>query len=118
MGCETVDVSSALPIDEQLRCRAWAAAHIPHAVSVSVCRNVPTLLLSSRNILGDSEVDCGVDAVGFEARGCGADASKTEQPASVLNAMMGSVRAGGGIGIPGLYAPYFPHALHSFSVFL
>ncbi len=55
-------------------------------------------------------MDCGVDAVGFEARGCGADASKTEQPASVLNALMSNVRAGGAIGIPGLYVTDDPGA--------
>lgn len=57
IGCETVDVSAAASIPDQI-----------HA------------------ILGTSEVDCGVDAVGFEARGCGQSA-KVEQPASVLNSM-------------------------------
>ena len=66
--------------------------------------------LARRCILGEAEVDCGVDAVGFEARGCGADASKTEQPASVLNALMSNVRAGGAIGIPGLYVTDDPGA--------
>jgi DNA-directed RNA polymerase specialized sigma24 family protein len=62
------------------------------------------------SILGEPEVDAAVDCVGFEARGCGTQASKTEQPASVLNALMGSVRAGGAIGIPGLYVTEDPGA--------
>jgi glutathione-independent formaldehyde dehydrogenase len=40
--------------------------------------------------------------VGFEARGHGQDA-QTEMPATVLNALMDLTRAGGAIGIPGLY---------------
>jgi glutathione-independent formaldehyde dehydrogenase len=53
-------------------------------------------------ILGEPEVDAAVDAVGFEAKGQGADASK-EQPATVLNTIMTVTRAGGALGIPGLY---------------
>jgi len=53
-------------------------------------------------ILGVPEVDCAIDAVGFEARGHGADSSH-EAPATVLNALMEVTRASGRIGIPGLY---------------
>ncbi|TFD05059.1 formaldehyde dehydrogenase, glutathione-independent [Cryobacterium sinapicolor] len=53
-------------------------------------------------ILGEPTVDCGVDAVGFEARGHGKDAG-TERPATVLNSLMTVTAAGGGLGIPGLY---------------
>lgn len=53
-------------------------------------------------VIGEPEVDCAVDCVGFEARGHGAEAV-VERPATVLNALMGATRAGGGIGIPGLY---------------
>jgi glutathione-independent formaldehyde dehydrogenase len=53
-------------------------------------------------ILGTPEVDSAVDCVGFEARGHGKDAS-VEQPATVLNSLMTVTRAGGGLGIPGLY---------------
>jgi glutathione-independent formaldehyde dehydrogenase len=60
-------------------------------------------------ILGVPEVDCGVDAVGFEARGYGHDAS-TEHPATVLNSLMDVTRAGGGLGIPGLYVTGDPRA--------
>jgi len=40
--------------------------------------------------------------VGFEARGHGKDAV-VEQPATVLNSLMTVTRAGGALGIPGLY---------------
>ena len=42
------------------------------------------------------------DCVGFEAHGHGAEAKK-EAPATVLNSLMTLARAGGSIGIPGLY---------------
>jgi glutathione-independent formaldehyde dehydrogenase len=78
-GCETVDVSQGEPKDQ------------------------------IEQILGVPEVDCAVDAVGFEARGHGRDAA-TEQPATVLNALMEITRAGGAIGIPGLYVTGDPGA--------
>src|SRR5436309_1044781 len=53
-------------------------------------------------IAGTPEVDAAVDCVGFEARGHGHDAS-VEKPATVLNSVMEITRAGGAIGIPGLY---------------
>ena len=53
-------------------------------------------------IVGTPEVDSAGDCVGFEARGHGHDAAK-EQPATVLNSVMEITRAGGQIGIPGLY---------------
>jgi glutathione-independent formaldehyde dehydrogenase len=56
---------------------------------------------SREQILKVPEVDCG-DCVGFEARGHGADAS-VERPATVLNSLMEITRAGGAVGIPGLY---------------
>ena len=71
-GCETVDVSQGDPKDQ------------------------------IEQILGVPEVDCGVDAVGFEARGHGKD-SGTEAPATVLNSLMEVTAAGGALGIPGLY---------------
>ena len=53
-------------------------------------------------IVGVPEVDSAVDCVGFEARGHGHDAV-VERPATVLNALMTITRAGGALGIPGLY---------------
>ncbi|MFN0107765.1 MAG: formaldehyde dehydrogenase, glutathione-independent [Blastocatellia bacterium] len=73
-GCETVDVSDK---------------------NASVAEQI-------EQIIGVPEVDCAVDCVGFEARGHGAGAG-TEAPATVLNSLMEVTRAGGGIGIPGLY---------------
>jgi glutathione-independent formaldehyde dehydrogenase len=72
-GCETVDVSRGATVAEQIE-----------------------------QILGVPEVDCGVDCVGFEARGHGEDA-KREAPATVLNSLMTITRAAGALGIPGLY---------------
>ena len=72
-GCETVDVSLQASIADQIE-----------------------------QILGAPEVDCAVDCVGFEARGHGAEA-KNEAPATVLNSLMALTRAGGSVGIPGLY---------------
>ncbi|PSL04768.1 glutathione-independent formaldehyde dehydrogenase [Haloactinopolyspora alba] len=60
-------------------------------------------------ILGEPTVDCAVDAVGFEARGHGSDA-EVERPATVLNTVMGVTRAGGAVGIPGLYVTGDPGA--------
>jgi glutathione-independent formaldehyde dehydrogenase len=60
-------------------------------------------------ILGVPEVDCAVDCVGFEAHGHGHDA-KLEQPATVLNSIMSITRAGGALGIPGLYVTDDPGA--------
>lgn len=72
-GCETVDLTQDSTLADQIE-----------------------------QIVGVPEVDCGVDCVGFEARGHGKDAV-VERPATVLNALMEVTRAGGGIGIPGLY---------------
>ncbi len=63
---------------------------------------VPDLGSAIEQILGEPVVDCAVDCVGFEARGHGGDAS-VERPATVLNALQEIARAGGSIGIPGLY---------------
>ncbi len=60
-------------------------------------------------ILGRPEVDCAVDAVGFEARGHGADTG-TEKPATVLNSLMEITRVAGKLGIPGLYVTGDPGA--------
>jgi glutathione-independent formaldehyde dehydrogenase len=61
------------------------------------------------DILGVPEVDCAVDAVGFEAHGHGARAGQ-EAPATVLNSLMDITRAAGRIGIPGLYVTGDPGA--------
>jgi len=61
-------------------------------------------------ILGDSEVDCAIDCVGFEARGHGHAGSQQEAPATVLNSLMEVTRVSGKIGIPGLYVTDDPGA--------
>ncbi|WP_055587710.1 formaldehyde dehydrogenase, glutathione-independent [Peterkaempfera griseoplana] len=78
-GCETVDVSKGDPRDQ------------------------------IEQLLGVPEVDCAVDAVGFEARGHGGDAAQ-ERPATVLNTVMDVTAAGGAVGIPGLYVTGDPGA--------
>jgi glutathione-independent formaldehyde dehydrogenase len=61
-----------------------------------------TLAQQIEQIVGVPEVDCSIDCVGFEAHGQGKDA-KVERPATVLNSIMEVTRAGGALGIPGLY---------------
>ena len=67
---------------------------------------LPELL---EQILGVPEVDAAVDCVGFEAR-CHGHCHHEEKPATVLNSMMDITRAGGQIGIPGLYVTEDPGA--------
>lgn len=62
-----------------------------------------TLSEQVAEILGVPEVDCAIDAVGFEARGHGHDGAQHEAPATVLNSLMEVTREAGRIGIPGLY---------------
>ena len=80
-GCEVVDLSLETPLATQIA-----------------------------DIVGVPEVDSFVDCVGFEAKGHGASAH-TEQAASVLNSAMEVTRAGGSIGIPGLYVTGDPGAV-------
>jgi glutathione-independent formaldehyde dehydrogenase len=65
-------------------------------------RKDATLAQQIEQILGEPVVDSAVDCVGFEAHGHGKDAA-VERPATVLNSLQELVRAGGSIGIPGLY---------------
>ena len=59
-------------------------------------------------IVGKPEVDAAIDAVGFEAKSHGRNA--TEAPAAVLNSLMSITRSAGSIGIPGLYVTEDPGA--------
>jgi glutathione-independent formaldehyde dehydrogenase len=68
-----------------------------------------TLSQQVEQILGVPEVDSAIDCVGFEAHGQGKD-SKREQAATVLNSIMDVTRAGGALGIPGLYVTDDPGA--------
>jgi len=65
-------------------------------------RKDATLAQQIEQIVGVPEVDAAVDCVGFEARGHGHSAG-VERPATVLNSIMEVTRAGGALGIPGLY---------------
>ena len=79
-GCEVIDLSKDTPLEQAIEA-----------------------------IVGVPEVDCFVDCVGFEAKGHGSHASE-ELPATVLNTAMAVTRAGGAIGIPGLYVTGDPGA--------
>lgn len=65
-------------------------------------RRDATLAQQIEQIVGVPEVDAAIDCVGFEARGHGG-AAGVERPATVLNSIMEVTRAGGSLGIPGLY---------------
>jgi glutathione-independent formaldehyde dehydrogenase len=65
-------------------------------------RRDATLADQITQIVGEPVVDAAVDCVGFEAHGQGKNAG-VEQPATVLNSIMEITRAGGSLGIPGLY---------------
>ena len=80
-GCETIDLRSDASLADQIA-----------------------------QIVGIPEVDAAVDCVGFEARGHGHDCGH-EHPATVLNAAMEITRAGGSIGVPGLYVTGDPGAI-------
>ena len=80
-GCETIDLKKDATLAEQIE-----------------------------QIVGVPEVDSAVDCVGFEAKGHG-HSSNTEQPATVLNSIMEITRAGGQLGIPGLYVTGDPGAV-------
>ncbi|MET9710390.1 formaldehyde dehydrogenase, glutathione-independent [Nocardiopsis alba] len=75
--------------------------------TVNISQGDPGDLIAE--ILGTPVVDHVVDAVGFEAHGSGEKAGQ-EAPASVLNDAMKVTKAGGAIGIPGLYVTGDPRA--------
>jgi glutathione-independent formaldehyde dehydrogenase len=80
-GCETIDLAQHADLPEQVE-----------------------------QILGTPEVDAAVDCVGFEAHGQGAEGSRKERPATVLNSVMLLARPAARIGIPGLYVTGDPGA--------
>ena len=73
-------------------------------------RKDATLAQQIEQIVGEPVVDSAVDCVGFEAHGHGKDAA-VEHPATVLNSLQEVIRAGGSIGIPGLYVTGDPGAV-------
>jgi glutathione-independent formaldehyde dehydrogenase len=62
------------------------------------------------DVIGEPEVDCAIDCVGFEAKTESVDGKIHETPAVVLNDLMEITRAAGSIGIPGLYVTEDPGA--------
>lgn len=62
------------------------------------------------DVIGEPEVDCAIDCVGFEAKAESADGKVHEAPAVVLNGLMEITRPAGSIGIPGLYVTEDPGA--------
>ncbi|MEQ5833737.1 formaldehyde dehydrogenase, glutathione-independent [Marinobacter sp. NFXS9] len=90
-------------IDERL---AQARSFGCETIDLKQDGDLPDMLES---IVGEPEVDCFVDCVGFEAHACGHH-HHHEQPATVLNSAMQVTRAGGEIGIPGLYVTEDPGA--------
>jgi glutathione-independent formaldehyde dehydrogenase len=73
-------------------------------------RKDATLAEQIEQIVGEPIVDSAVDCVGFEARGQGKDAA-VERPATVLNSLQEVIRAGGAIGVPGLYVTGDPRGV-------
>lgn len=114
-GCETIDIKKG-PIPDQIRqilgtpevdcavdcvgfeARGWGSSR-------PACRPArPVVLRAARSIARALRRPCCA-----QARGCGHDHSN-EKPAQVLNDCMSITRAGGSIGIPGLYVPEDPGA--------
>jgi glutathione-independent formaldehyde dehydrogenase len=79
-GCEVVDLTKNTPVPDQIEA-----------------------------ILGKRVVDCGVDCVGLEAHGNGPEATK-EHSEAVINTLIQVVRAGGAMGVPGIYTDADPKA--------
>jgi len=80
MGCHTADLTSEIPLAEQIQ-----------------------------RILGSAQLDCGIDCVGYEAHGCG-HKHDVEVPEQVLMDMMTVTKATGMVGIPGVYMKADPGA--------
>lgn len=81
-GFEVADLSSSTPLPDQIEA-----------------------------ILGEREVDCGVDCVGFEAHGHGhGPAAGAEDVSAVINTLLEVTRAPAGMGLPGVYTAGDPKA--------
>jgi glutathione-independent formaldehyde dehydrogenase len=78
LGCETIDLNQHQVIRDQIE-----------------------------TILGIPEVDCAVDAIGYEAHGHGQQAN-ADVPSDALDTCIDVTRAGGGIGVPGVYLSIDP----------
>jgi glutathione-independent formaldehyde dehydrogenase len=94
LGASVVVVGDLIP-DRLAQARAFGCETVDLTLDASLADQLEA-------ILGVPEVDAAVDAVGFEARGHGPDATH-EAPATVLNSIMEVTKAAGRLGIPGLY---------------
>ncbi len=94
LGAAVVIVGDMIP-DRLAQARSFGCETIDLKKDASLADQIA-------QIVGSPEVDSAVDCVGFEAHGHGHQAG-VEQPATVLNSVMDITRAGGAIGIPGLY---------------
>jgi glutathione-independent formaldehyde dehydrogenase len=65
-------------------------------------KDCKTALDEIKKVLGQPNVDCGIDCVGYEAKQSGTE-GKTENPAEVLNLLAEVVCPGGYISVPGAY---------------
>ncbi|GAA1260755.1 formaldehyde dehydrogenase, glutathione-independent [Pseudonocardia aurantiaca] len=100
LGAAVVIVGDRIP-DRLAQARSFGCETVDITLDASIEDQIA-------QILGTPEVDSAVDAVGFEASGHGKGAD--EAPAAVLNSIMAITRAGGKLGIPGLYVTGDPGA--------
>jgi glutathione-independent formaldehyde dehydrogenase len=75
------------------------------AVPVNFTEGNPVAQIKDQT--GGEGTDKGVDAVGYQAQ---AHTEQREEPATVLNSLVETVRATGMLGVPGLYVPADPGA--------
>lgn len=73
------------------------------AIPINFTEGNPVEQIKDR--LGGEGTDKGVDAVGYQAQ---AHTGEAEEPATVLNSLVDTVRATGMLGVPGLYVPADP----------
>jgi len=127
-GCELAEVSPGESVAVfgagPVGLMAAYSAQIRGASKVFVVDRVPERLQKARDIgaipidftqadpaeqvrdqTGGEGADKGVDAVGYQAQ---AHTGQAEEPATVLNALVETVRATGKVGVPGLYVPNDP----------
>ena len=94
LGAACVIVGDLIP-ERLAQARSFGCETVDLRLDASLCDQIA-------QIVRVPEVDCAVDCVGFEAHGHGGN-SGVERPATVLNSLMEVTRAGGALGIPGLY---------------
>ena len=135
-GCELADVrpgeSVAVYGAGPVGLMAAYSALLRGAVAVFVVDRVPERLAKAQSIgavpidftagapadqikelTGGQGADKGVDAVGYQA--ASAQDPQREEPATVLNALVESVRPTGALGVPGLYVPSDPGGVDEFA---